>query len=124
MAPRLLSYLLMLWALSAFPSLGAESGLLSLSNNPFSRPEIFNAPPPPPVRQTVVLPPEQVELDLTATMVSDSAPMVVVDGELLAIGDRIEGLKLIAVMEGKAVFARGGKKFSFAIDDNEPRQRQ
>ncbi len=115
MAPRLVSYLLILWALVAFPALGAESGLLSLSNNPFSRPEIFNAPPPPPVRQAVVLPPEQVELNLTATMVSEIAPMVVVDGELLAIGDKIQGLKLIAVKEGEAIFTRAGKKYSFEI---------
>jgi hypothetical protein len=101
--------------LGAVPAFGAESDLLILSNNPFSRPEIFNAPPPPPVRQTVVLPPEQVELNLTATMVSEIAPMVVVDGELLAIGDEIEGLKLIAVREGEAIFTRAGKKYSFEI---------
>ena len=119
MAPRLLCYLLVLWALGAFPALGAESELLSLSNNPFSRPEIFKAPPPPPVRQTVVLPPEQVELNLTATMVSEIAPMVVADGELLAIGDKIEGLKLIAVKEGEAIFTRAGKRFSFTIVDEQ-----
>jgi len=119
MAPRLWSYLLVLWALATAPAFGTDSGLLSLSNNPFSRPEIFNAPPPPPVRQTVVLPPEQVELNLTATMVSEIAPMVVVDGELLAIGDKIEGLKLIAVREGEAIFTRAGKKFSFTIKDRQ-----
>ena len=120
MAPRLSTYLLALWALGAVPAFGAESEILSLSNNPFSRPEIFNAPPPPPVRQEVVLPPEQVELNLIATMVSEIAPMVVVDGELLAIGDEIEGLKLIAVKEGEAIFTRAGKKFSFTIDDEQP----
>jgi hypothetical protein len=119
MAPRLCTYLLALWALATAPAFGADSGLLSLSNNPFSRPEIFNAPPPPPVRQTVVLPPEQVELNLTATMVSEIAPMVVVDGERLAIGDKIEGLKLIAVREGEAIFTRAGKKFSFTIKDRQ-----
>ena len=117
MTPRLRTYLLALWVLGAVPAFGAESDLLILSNNPFSRPEIFNAPPPPPVRQTVVLPPEQVELNLSATMVSEIAPMVVVDGELLAIGDKIEGLKLIAVREGEAIFTRAGKKFSFTIKD-------
>ena len=119
MAPRLFTYPLVLWVLGAVPAFGAESGLMSLSNNPFSRPEIFNAPPPPPVRQTVVLPPEQVELNLTATMVSEIAPMVVVDGELLAIGDKIEGMKLIAVKEGEAIFTRAGKKYSFTIKDRQ-----
>jgi hypothetical protein len=119
MAPRLFTYLLALWVLSAVPAFSAETSLFGLNNNPFSRPEIFNAPPPPPVRQTVVLPPEQVELNLTATMVSEVAPMVVVDGELLAIGDKIEGLKLIAVREGEAIFTRAGKKFSFTIKDRQ-----
>lgn len=101
--------------------LAASPELLSLRNNPFSRPEIVNAPPPPPpVTPKVILPPEKVVLKLTATMVSKTAPMVVVDGELLAIGDQIEGLKLIEVMEGKAVFARAGKKYSFMITDDLP----
>ena len=104
------------WAVSV-PAYGAEAELLTLRNNPFSRPEIVKAPPP--VASRVVLPPEEVELDLTATMVSETTPMVVVDGELLAIGDKIEGMKLIAVMEGKAIFTRAGKKFSFTVADEQ-----
>ena len=49
--------------------------------------------------------------------------MAVVDGELLGIGDRISGFKLIAVMEGKAVFRRNGRKFTFEINDDQPTQR-
>jgi hypothetical protein len=30
-------------------------------------------------------------------------------------------LKLIAVMEGSAIFSRGGQKYSFAIDDRRER---
>jgi hypothetical protein len=116
MAPRLPVYLLALWALPAAPVFGAESVILGLSNNPFSRPELFNAPPPPPVSQKAELPPEQVELNLTATMVSEISPMVVVDGELLTIGDKIAGLKLIAVKEGEAIFTRAGKEYSFEIN--------
>ena len=111
---------LLLIAMSCFlpvSGFAAEADLLTLHNNPFSQPAIVNAPPPPPVAPVVVLPPEEIELELSATMVSETAPMVVVDGELLAIGDKIEGMKLIAVMEGKAIFARAGKKFSFTIDD-------
>ena len=100
----------------------AQDSLLRLSNNPFNRPAVLNQPPPPPpapVVRPVVVPPEEVELELTATLVSKTAPMVVVDGELLGIGEKIEGLKLIAVMEGKAIFARGRKKFSFSIADEQ-----
>ncbi len=118
MAPSLRIILLAIcWAVS-IPGYGAEAELLTLRNNPFSRPEVVKAPPPP-VASRVVIPPEEVELDLTATMVSETTPMVVVDGELLAIGDRIEGMKLIAVMEGKAIFTRAGKKFSFTVADEQ-----
>ena len=104
--------------LCSVSNLTADVELLTLQKNPFSQPEVINKPsPPPPVAAAIVLPAEEVKLDLSATMVSATNPMVVVDGELLAIGDKVEGLKLIAVMEGSAVFTRGGKKYSFAVDD-------
>jgi hypothetical protein len=99
----------------------ADTGFQQLQNNPFTRPEVLKPKPPPPPapRPVVVVPPEEVELDLTATMVSDTRPMVMVDGELLGIGEKIQGLKLIAVMEGKAVFARGARKYSFEINQGQ-----
>lgn len=101
-------------------AVAAQDALMSLSKNPFSQPEILNAPPPlPPAPVKVVLPPEEIRLELTATMVSETAPMVVVDGELLTIGEKIEGFKLIAVKEGVAVFRRGGKNYSFEIESGE-----
>jgi hypothetical protein len=120
MSPEIRVILLTISCACFASNLVAAPDLLSLRNNPFSRPEIVNAPPPP-LAPRVVLPPEEVVLDLTATMVSKNAPMVIVDGELLAIGDEIEGLKLIEVMEGKAVFARAGKKYSFMIADDLPK---
>ena len=120
MQPRFSANLIAAYCVMFVSSGIAESGLLTLRNNPFSRPEIVNAPPPPPVAPVVVIPPEAIELDLTATLVSATSPMIFVDGELLTIGEKIEGFKLIAVMEGKAVFVRDGKKFAFAIDDGQP----
>jgi len=110
--------------ITSVSSLAAEDELLSLRNNPFSRPAVVNTPPPPPpppVAINVVLSPEQVTLDLTATMVSARNPMVVVEGELLGIGDEIDGFELISVLEGSAIFARGGKEFSFVINDGQQR---
>ena len=122
MRPRIVTITGAILYLCSVSSLAVEVELLTLRKNPFSQPEVVNKPPPPPpVAAKVVLPVEEVKLDLSATMVSATNPMVVVDGELLAIGDRIEGLKLIAVMEGSAVFTRGGKKYSFAIDDQRER---
>ena len=123
MTPRSCTFLLALWVLATAPAFGADSEILGLNNNPFSRPEIFNAPPPPPPTTDPLGRGEQVELNLTATMVSDVNPMVMVDGELLRIGERIQGLKLISVMEGKAVFSGKGRKFTFEIDKIQPVQR-
>lgn len=119
------SLLLVIAALSlpSIPAAVAETGLLTLRNNPFSRPEVLKPKPPPPPAPVVAVtpPPEEVELELTATMVSETNPMVMVDGELLGLGDRIEGLKLIAVFEGRAVFARNGRKYSFEISGGRPK---
>jgi hypothetical protein len=122
MRPRIVTITGAILYLCSVSSLAAEAELLTLRKNPFSQPEVVNKPPPPPpVAARIVLPAEEVKLDLSATMVSATNPMVVVDGELLAIGDKIVGLKLIAVMEGSAVFTRGGKKYSFAVDDQRER---
>jgi hypothetical protein len=122
MRPRIFSITAATLYLCSVSSLAADIELLTLRKNPFSQPEIVKAPPPPPAAVVeIVVPPEEVKLDLTATMVSATNPMVIVDGELLSIGDRIEGLKLIAVMEGSAIFSRGGEKYTFAVDDQRER---
>ncbi|MCP4334717.1 MAG: hypothetical protein GY785_18845 [Gammaproteobacteria bacterium] len=100
-----------------FP-LAADTGLLTLENNPFSRPQILKKKPSP-VRVIVpaALPPEEIEMELTATMVSETTPMVIVNGELLGVGEKIGKMKLIAVMEGKAIFIQDGKKFPFEVGE-------
>ncbi len=122
MRPDLLIVLIALIGAASFATVGAESSLLTLQANPFSRPEALRAKPPPPPAP-VVVPPEEVELELTATMVSETAPMVIVNGELLAPGDRIEGMRLIAVFEGRAIFTRDGKRFEFEIERQELNKR-
>ncbi len=123
MRPRFRAMLLLLGCQAAASVMAADDARLSLLNNPFTRPEILKPKPPPPPAPRVILPPEQVELELTATMVSETAPMVVVNGELLALGEKIEGLKLIKVMEHKAVFTRGGRKFTVEIEMPQAAQR-
>ena len=124
-AERLTAAILAL-ALAALPAMSAAAEQRRaevLRNNPFSRPEILRPKPPPPPAPAAssVIPPEQVELDLTATLVSANAPLVVVDGEMIGIGERVKGLELIEVMEGRAVFARGARKFSFEVGGVRPK---
>ena len=121
MLPRLSAIIIVCYAVTWSVVNAAESKKLTLRHNPFTRPEVLKPKPPPPPAPApqVVVPPEEIELELTATMVSETAPMVVVDGELLAIGEKIQGLKLISVMEGRAIFAKGRKKFAFEIGSAE-----
>ena len=97
------------------PSASAASPLLTLNHNPFTRPQMLK-PKPAPIKAQVVRKAEPVELGLTATMVSDTSPMIIVDGELLALGESIQGLKLVKVMEGKAVFVGAGKTLTLTIE--------
>ena len=115
MEPRLIACVLVIVGLLPLTARAEESTLLALQNNPFTRPEVLKAKPrPPPPREVVA--PQEIRLELTATMVSSIMPMAIVNGELLGIGDSIEGFKLIAVLEGKAIFARGGKQFSHEVN--------
>ena len=105
---------------AGFVSLAAaETDLITLNYNPFSRPGILKKKNPRTVRviPQVSLQPEEIELEFTATIVSENAPMVIVNGEMLGIGEKIGKMKLIAVLEGKAIFIQGGKKYSFTIDE-------
>ena len=97
------------------PSASAASPLLTLNSNPFTRPQMLKLKPAP-VKAQVVRKAKPVDLDLTATMVSDHSPMIIVDGEMLAPGESIRGLKLVKVMEGKAVFVRSGKTLIFTLE--------
>jgi len=105
-------------ALALISPLAADTELLTLKFNPFTRPDILKKKPPQRARviPQVILPPEEIDLKLTATMVSENAPMVIVNGEMLVIGEKIGEMELIAVLEGKAIFAQDGKKYSFMMD--------
>lgn len=94
--------------------------LQQLRQNPFSRPEIVNEPPPPVVQPRATVS-EEPELELSATLISKVAPMVVVNGELLEIGQDIDGLRLVAVAEGRATFERDGRKYTFELKQMQPR---
>ena len=107
----------LLGAAALTPSANAAPSLLTLNSNPFTRPQMLKLKlEPAPVKAQVVRKAEPVDLDLTATMVSDHSPMIIVDGEMLAPGESIRGLKLVKVMEGKAEFVRSGKTLIFTLE--------
>ena len=57
------------------------------------------------------------QLKLTATLISVIEPMVIVNDQLLGVGEEIEGMRLSLVDEGRAVFHFRGKAYEFTIDD-------
>lgn len=104
----------MLLMLGGVGNLFAGGASIALVNNPFSRPAMLAAPANKPVKREEKIG-QPVELQLTATLVSDSTPLVIVEGEMLGIGEKIEGYRLLAVEEGRAVFTKKGKRHIFVL---------
>jgi hypothetical protein len=90
-------------------SLYAESELIELKNNPFSKPDIKIQKTLPVVKIGVSVPEKEPNISLEATMVSVNGSMVIVNGTLIAIGEKVEDFKLIEVREGEAIFRKGRK---------------
>lgn len=93
--------------------------------NPFGQPDILKYRPPVQAlrKQKVNVDKNNVpQLKLTATLISVSQPMVIVNEKLLHIGEEIEGMKLIVIDEGRAVFQFRGKNHVFTIDDKQHAQ--
>lgn len=111
-----LQAVLYLMLLAVLPKVVADSALISLKNNPFSRPQLKVEDLP--AKQKVVRQPaarNPVSIFVEATLVSDNGSMVIVNGKLIAIGDKIEGMKLVKVGEGVAVFRQGRKLRTFKV---------
>jgi hypothetical protein len=54
---------------------------------------------------------------LRATMRSAHGAMVNIDGDIIGIGEEINGFRLLEVQERSATFSKDGKKFPVSLDD-------
>ena len=111
----------MLAGLASLPLL-AQSDLIELKKDPFRQPDILKYKPPAPVaRQRLerIGDTDTPQLKLTATLISVSEPMVIVNDQLLHIGDEIEGMRLILIDEGRAIFRHRGKNHELTLDQPE-----
>lgn len=106
-------YLLLLTVLSKAV---ADSALITLKNNPFSRPQlnVENLPEKQKVARQPA-PRKPVSIFVEATLVSKNGSMVIVNGQLIAVGGSIEGMKLVEVGEGVAVFRQGRNLRTFKV---------
>ncbi|MDJ0806942.1 MAG: hypothetical protein QNJ78_08935 [Gammaproteobacteria bacterium] len=105
---------LSLWICGGVADLSAGDSPIALVNNPFSKPAILAAPAKKASKRQAQIA-EPLELQLSATLVSDFAPLVIIEGEMLGIGEQIEGYRLLAVEEGRAVFAKQGERHTFVL---------
>ena len=90
-----------------------------LDHNPFSRPAILAAPAQQPGTQQPDIGKPLEDRELSATLVSEGMPLVIIDGELLELGESIDGYRLVGVRQGKAVFEKAGKKHIVLLPDSE-----
>ena len=114
---KVLFSILTLLGLTGFPVAASSDGQLAkeLRHNPFAKPALLALPSTKEVTKTTPPIKPAVELELTATLVSDVMPLIIVGGELLGIGEAIEGYRLIAVQEGVAVFDREGQRHTVSL---------
>ena len=80
----------------------------SLHIDPFEKPAELLAPPPAEPTAPADAPPPPWMPELRAVMVAGSASMANVDGRLVAIGEEVEGHRLVEVTDRRAVFERDG----------------
>ena len=118
MKARMLNMMFFVLAMSLAGASHAIDSNHRLKHNPFSKPKVMTEPPKPVVKKVE---PEEPEVlpHLRATLVSEHAPMVLVEDALLEIGEEIDGFRLRAVDEGSAVFERRGKQFTLWIEVEE-----
>ena len=101
----------------------AQEPSFPLNKNPFQQPDILSYKPPiepisvpePEVTEPVVRTPPEVELK--AVIVSQNQPMVLIDETFLKIGDKYEDMRLIGIVENKAIFRFYGKDYTYSISD-------
>ncbi|MDJ0880783.1 MAG: hypothetical protein QNJ56_03960 [Gammaproteobacteria bacterium] len=115
--------LILAWPITSL----AEGHGFELEKDPFKQPDILKYKPPAPVRQDTADIDAEVEipeLELTATLISVTEPMVIVNQQWLRIGESIEGMKLILIDEGRAVFSHDGRQHEFTINQPEINRRR
>lgn len=93
------------------PAVAADK---NLTYNPFSKPEAL-APVQTPSKTVMTTAQQAMNLPLNATLVSNQAPLAIVNGELLGIGEEIQGYRLLSVDEGRAVFEKQGQRHTLLL---------
>lgn len=86
-----------------------------LQNDPFERPELI------PLRPTIVAndskPIREIWFpELRATMRGNQGAMANINGDIIKIGEKIDGFKLVELYERDAFFIKDGMKYHVSMD--------
>lgn len=115
--PRLFSVVIILTGLLVFSAaLQATNVAPILHLDPFEKPDLLLLQD----RELDVEPlPEPVswQPELRATMRSTQGAMVNINGDIIAIGEEINGFRLLEVQERSAIFGKNGEKYPVSLDD-------
>ena len=103
--------------LLAVPAWQVGGAAEPIENNPFTRPG-YTADRPLPA--TVEQQPEVFEpLRLKATLIASTRKLANINGEILSIGDEIQGHRLVRISEGEAVLRKAGNLLTLSVHDEQ-----
>ena len=93
----------------------AESGSISLKKNPFKRPVFVSDKNKTSFATTSSL---GDELDLRAAMFAGKNSLVNIGGNIVRIGEEINGYRLMSVLEDKVIFSKNNSLFTISLKKN------
>lgn len=86
---------------------------MNLKKNPFQRPDLFSTG----INQAPVVTPDGpgAELDIRAAMSAGENSLVNIAGNIVRIGEEIQGYRLLSVEEGKVIFSKNNSLVTVII---------
>lgn len=72
----------------------------------------------PAVTKSVVVKPQQKSLQLTSVLISRQRKIAIIDDQMLVLGDRIRGAKLVGLTHASARLVRKGKVINLSLNND------
>ena len=94
----------------------ADDAPITLRHNPFKQPDL-SMPKKDTATEKAEVEPETRAPDpvLRATLTLGPASLADIDGDIIGIGEEVNGYRLLAVNEGSAVFSKDGKRLELSV---------
>ena len=88
----------------------------ALRHDPFALPAAVRAPAPAAEGAAAAPPPRPWKPQLRAVIVAARGSMALVDGSVVAIGEQLDGYRLVEVAERRATFVKDGVRVVLNMD--------